>query len=248
MSKLLDRLHITHEAPEHEAPTRVPESREVVEHGRRAEEPPRRAASGIRWLRWIPAIALLAVGILAVTMLVSDSGTEETIEYTTVSEGPGSNSLNATPVPGTATVSSQKMVQDDIDAALVANQPALAADTASSQQIVQDHIDAALLLNQPALAAGAVSSQPIVQDYIDAALLLNQPAAKADTVSSQQIVQDYIDAALLINQPAAKADTVSSQQIVQDYIDEALAANNPAIIVWANPTTGPGSTSLGPTD
>jgi hypothetical protein len=41
---------------------------------------------------------------------------------------------------------------------------------------------------------------------------------------------------------------VSSYQLVQESIDQALAANNQALILWTNPTTGPGSTSLGPTN
>jgi hypothetical protein len=125
MSKLLDRLHITHDAPErvHEAPERVPESTEVAEHRRLTEAPPRRAASGIRWLRWISVVALIAVGALTVTMLVSDSGTDEAIEYTTVYEGPGSNSLGPTQAP--ATVNSYQLVQESIDQALAANNQAL---------------------------------------------------------------------------------------------------------------------------
>ena len=53
MSKLRDRLHFHHEAPEHpaEAPERVPESPEVVEHHKRVTAPPAEATRGVRWLR-----------------------------------------------------------------------------------------------------------------------------------------------------------------------------------------------------
>ncbi|NND73809.1 MAG: hypothetical protein HKN44_02280 [Ilumatobacter sp.] len=136
MSKLLDRLHIPHEGSErvHE----VPESHEVREHHRRTTETPR-AASGIRWLRWLGAFALIAGGgVLGYTMFVYDEGTDV----------------------ATQDVSSQQLVQESIDEALAANQPdtlgravldleANAPTPASSYQLVQDAIDQALAANQP---------------------------------------------------------------------------------------------------
>ncbi len=225
MSKLLDRLHIHHEAPEatHEAPARLPESREVAEHRRRVTDEPPRAARGIRWLRWLPVVALFAVGILGLTLLVRDSGTDvsqDVIEWPNATQGPGSNSLG--PTPAAQAASAYQLVQDSVNRALAANQPA------TLDVMVQD-----LEANA---AITPASSYQLVQDAIDEALAANQPA-------TLDVVAQDLEANAAIT-PA------SSYQLVQDAIDEALAANQSATeaVPLTNPTTGPGSTSLGPTD
>ncbi len=107
MPNLLDRLHIHHAAPEQlpETPTRVPESPEVVEHGRRATTPPAGAAKRVRWLRWVALIVLAGGGAVALAMLTSDSGTDVTSDWPNATEGPGGYSMG--PVGGPAVINAQ---------------------------------------------------------------------------------------------------------------------------------------------
>ncbi len=72
MAKLEDRSDV-HEAQEHvrEAPARVPPSREVEEHHRRVTEAPAPATKGVRWLRWIPVVLLIAAGLVVLGIIIS---------------------------------------------------------------------------------------------------------------------------------------------------------------------------------
>ena len=59
MANLLHRVHQPEETIEQvESPRRVPESREVEEHGRRVAGTPRRADTKVRWLGWVALILL----------------------------------------------------------------------------------------------------------------------------------------------------------------------------------------------
>ena len=55
------------------------------------------AASGIRWMRWPPAVLLLVAGTVALALVVRGDGTDtvarEPEPWITITEGPGSNSL-----------------------------------------------------------------------------------------------------------------------------------------------------------
>jgi len=138
---LLERLHIRHEAPQDATETveRIPESKEVVTHGRRMTEDAStgRATKGVRWLRLTAVLALLAGAALVVTMLVSDGETDEAVEWTTVQEGPGSNSLGSTEALATQT--------DAVPSTADGTEARIEATTQlSSYELVQRSIDEAI--------------------------------------------------------------------------------------------------------
>ena len=81
-----------------ETRTRVPESEEVAEHHRRVTTKPAPAAKGVRWLRWVPVVLLIAAGMVALGLVVSgDNASDDPGPWRTVETGPGSTSLGPTP-------------------------------------------------------------------------------------------------------------------------------------------------------
>ena len=65
---------------------------------------PSQRARAVRWLGWAPAVLAVGVGAVAVALIVRGDDTttvREEIPWPAAVEGPGSNSLNATPVTPT---------------------------------------------------------------------------------------------------------------------------------------------------
>ena len=88
----------------HEVLPRLPDDVTVPDDARELTEPARkggrRPASGIRWMRWIPAVILLVAGAVAAAVFLRSDSTEtvvsETVPWIVVTTGPGSNSLAPT--------------------------------------------------------------------------------------------------------------------------------------------------------
>ena len=114
--KLLDRSHGKHTAERVLDPTdnellerlevpddlsglhEIPSIGEGV--GPQGDEP-RRAATVVRWLRWVPVVLLAAAGVVVAAVLLTRDTSETLVEPAVeapdlVTEGPGSNSLTAT--------------------------------------------------------------------------------------------------------------------------------------------------------
>ncbi len=110
MSKLYERepaqekvkdLPETHEVlPELPADVTIPDDVSGITHPVTTDGG--RAASGIRWMRWVPAVLLLVAGAVALGLFLRGDSTDTVAAdpqpWITITEGPGSNSLNATPV------------------------------------------------------------------------------------------------------------------------------------------------------
>jgi len=66
---------------------------------------PRRAATMVRWLRWVPLLVLAIAGVAVAVILTADDAVAPVNEVPWVGEadGPGSNSLNAAWLTGTET-------------------------------------------------------------------------------------------------------------------------------------------------
>lgn len=60
------------------------------------------AATGIRWMRWIPAVLLLVAGAVALGLVLRGDNTETQVRepWITITAGPGSNSLAPTAFEG----------------------------------------------------------------------------------------------------------------------------------------------------
>jgi hypothetical protein len=140
---------------------------------------PRRAATGVRWLRWLGLVAVLLVGALTAALLLRDGSTEPTEASPAglIVQGYIDDALAANQaVP----VSSALIVQGYIDEALAANRAV--PETSSSALIVQGYIDEALAANRAVPETS--SSALIVQGYIDEALAANQQGAVTEGVPS----------------------------------------------------------------
>lgn len=64
------------------------------------------AATGIRWMRWMPAVLLLVAGAVALGLVLRGDNTDTVARepWITVTAGPGSNSLAPTPFEGLGVV------------------------------------------------------------------------------------------------------------------------------------------------
>ncbi|NNF55577.1 MAG: hypothetical protein HKN03_14175 [Acidimicrobiales bacterium] len=82
--------------PDLPADVTVPDDARGITHPRRFGGG--RAATGIRWIRWMPAMLLLVAGAVALGLaLRGDSADTANEPWVTVTAGPGSNSLAPTP-------------------------------------------------------------------------------------------------------------------------------------------------------
>ena len=109
MSKLYERKNLDRDAvkdlpetqevlPELPTDVTVPDDVSGITHPMRAGGG--RAASGIRWMRWMPAVLLLVAGAVALDWALRVDDTVAREPWVTITEGPGSNSLAATPFEG----------------------------------------------------------------------------------------------------------------------------------------------------
>ncbi len=111
MSKLYERENLDREAvkdlpethevlPELPTDVTIPDDVSGITHPMRAGGG--RAASGIRWMRWMPAVLLLVAGAVALGLVLRGDNTDTVASepWVTITEGPGSNSLAAAPFEG----------------------------------------------------------------------------------------------------------------------------------------------------
>ncbi len=111
MSKLYERENLDRDAvkdvpetqevlPELPTDVTIPDDVSGITHPMRAGGG--RAASGIRWMRWMPAVLLLVAGAVALGLVLRGDNTDTVASepWTTITAGPGSNSLAPTPFEG----------------------------------------------------------------------------------------------------------------------------------------------------
>jgi len=146
-----------------EAPAHPPEIAEHVDElphevvvpddlsGLEVAEPTRstRQAQAVRWLPWIAAFALLAMGVgIALAALLDSDGTQTLASDRTTA---------------------QVMIQESIDAARAEQNVSLASDRTTAQVMIQESIDAALAEQNASLASDRTTAQVMIQESIDAA-------------------------------------------------------------------------------